>query len=191
MEKEGEGARSAARKHEQNILKEIWPELVCTNHKFRPAVFLHASGSSHSLASPACSPFSEPAVHPAEGRPRVREGEEWKGKDSSAGWPWPLKKTEAERKTYCSLQSDHLRASLWVTHPGTHRPRGSGLGRAGNPREPGGCFGQTRNTWLEKGGPRGESVYGMWLGQLGRGRTEDNAVCELRAQLLGWPLAAV
>lgn len=73
---------------------------------------------------PACSPFSQPAVHPAEGRPRGREGEEWKGKDSSAGRPWPLKKTEAGRKTYCSLKSDHLRASLWVTHPGTPRPRG-------------------------------------------------------------------
>lgn len=123
-ERGGRGRRSAARKPEQNILKEIWPELVLANHKFRSAFFLHASGSSHRLVSPACSPFSQPAVHPAEGRPRVREGEEWKGKDGSAGRPWPLKKTEAGRKTYCSLKSDHLRASLWVTHPGTPRPRG-------------------------------------------------------------------
>lgn len=123
-ERGGGGRRSAATKHEQNILKGIWPELVRTNHKFSPVFFLHASGCSQRLVSSACSPFSEPAVHPAEGRPRAREGEEWNGKDSSAGRPWPLKKTEAGRKTYCSLQSDHLRASLWVTHPGTSRPGG-------------------------------------------------------------------
>lgn len=46
-------------------------------------------------------------------------------KDSSAGWPLPLKKTSGGREeNILFLQSDHLRASLWVTHPRTPRPRG-------------------------------------------------------------------
>lgn len=85
-ERGGGGRRSAATKQEQNILKAIWPELVRTNHKFRPAFFLHASGCSQSLVSPACSPFSEPAVHPAEGRPRAREGEELE-RERRLSWP--------------------------------------------------------------------------------------------------------
>lgn len=129
------GRGAAAAKQEQNILRELpraGPHKSQMRPHLPPPLFQEQQRSCVLSLRQAClrllSPPARgaPAWAPArtEGRPRAREGEAWKERDSSAGRPRPLKKTEAGRKTYCSLQSDHLCASLWVTHPGTPRPRG-------------------------------------------------------------------
>lgn len=90
-----------------------------------PGLPLPLSPEEQSFLPVAKEPATAPhRTHPeARGRPRGEGGEP--AKDNSAGW----KQAEAGRKTYRSLQSDHLRASRGpeakLIRPGWKSERGA------------------------------------------------------------------